>query len=71
MPKRRHFSAEQKAQIVLEILKEEKTIAQIASENGMRTNLPHRWKKQAVILPPLKEDYLSSWPILEPNSMPR
>jgi transposase len=57
MPKRRHFSAEQKAHIVLEILKEEKTIAQIASENGMHTNLLHRWKKQALEdLPKLFED---------------
>lgn len=31
MPKRRHFTANQKALIVLEVLKEEKTIAQIAA----------------------------------------
>jgi transposase len=57
MPKRRHFSADQKAQIVLEILKEEKTISQIASENGVHPNLLHRWKKQALEeLPRLFED---------------
>jgi transposase-like protein len=32
MPKRKHFSASQKAQIALEILNEEKTVNQIASE---------------------------------------
>jgi len=30
MPKRRHFTTSQKVAIVLEVLKEEKTIAQIA-----------------------------------------
>jgi transposase-like protein len=44
---RRRFSAKQKAQIVLEILKEERTIAQIASEYGVYPNQLHRWKKQA------------------------
>ena len=45
---RRHFTANQKAQIVLEILKEEKTISQIASEQGVHPNQLHRWKAQAV-----------------------
>lgn len=45
---RRRFSAKQKAQIVLEILKEEKTIAQIASEYSMHPNQLHRWKRQVV-----------------------
>ena len=44
---RRRFSAKQKAQIVLEILKEERTIAQIASEYSVHPNQLHRWKKQA------------------------
>jgi putative transposase len=35
---RRSFSAKQKAQIVLEILKEERTIAQIASEYSVHPN---------------------------------
>jgi transposase len=48
MPKRKHFSASQKAQIALEILKEEKTVSQIASENGVHPNLLYRWKKQAL-----------------------
>ena len=45
---RRRYSAKQKAQIVLEILKEEKTIAQIASEYSVHPNQLHRWKKQAL-----------------------
>jgi len=45
---RRRFSAKQKAQIVLEILKEEKTIAQIASEYSIHPNQLHRWKRQAL-----------------------
>jgi len=35
MPTRKHFTANQNAQITLEILKEEKTINQIASEYGV------------------------------------
>ena len=45
---RRRFSAKQKAQIVLEILREEKTIAQMASEYGVHPTQLHRWKKQAL-----------------------
>ena len=48
MPKKPHFSTNQKAQIVLEILREDKTIAQIASENGIHPNQLYRWKKQAL-----------------------
>jgi transposase len=57
MPKRKHFSATQKAQIALEILKEEKTIGQIASENAVHPNVLYRWKKQALEnLPKLFDD---------------
>jgi putative transposase len=48
MPKRKRFSPNKKAQIVLEILKEEKSISQIASENGIHPNVLYRWKKQAL-----------------------
>jgi putative transposase len=48
MPKKTHITVNQKAQIVLEILREDKTIAQIASENGIHPNQLHRWKKQAL-----------------------
>lgn len=46
--KRRRFSASQKAAIVLEALKEEKGVAQIAAENGVHPNQIHKWKKQAL-----------------------
>jgi transposase len=46
--KRRRFSASQKAVIVLEALKEEKGVAQIAAENGVHPNQIHKWKKQAL-----------------------
>ena len=45
---RRRSSANQKALLVLEILKEERTIAQIASEYSLHRNQLHRWKKQAI-----------------------
>ncbi len=46
MKKRRKYTAKQKAQIVLELLKEEKSVAQISSEYGIHTNQLYRWKKQ-------------------------
>lgn len=46
--KRRRFTPEQKASLVLEILKEEKSVSQLASEHGIHTNLLNRWKSEAV-----------------------
>lgn len=48
MAKRNHISVDKKAQIVLEILKEEKSISQISSEYGVHPNMLYRWKKQAL-----------------------
>ena len=48
MTKRKRYTARQKAQIVLEMLKEEKTVAQISSEYGIHANQLYRWKKQAL-----------------------
>jgi transposase-like protein len=45
---RKHYSAQLKAQIVQEILKEDKTIGQIASEHGIHPTMLHRWKAQAL-----------------------
>lgn len=57
MPTRKHFTASQKAQIALEILKEEKTVNQLASEYGVHPNMLYRWRKQALEnLPKLFED---------------
>jgi transposase len=57
MPKRKRFSNSQKAKIILEVLKEEKTVSQISSEYGIHQNVIYRWRKQALEnLPKLFED---------------
>ena len=48
MPKGKRISASLKAQIVLEALREDKSVAQIASENRIHPNQIHKWKKQAL-----------------------
>ena len=48
MPKRKRLTAGQKAQIVLEAIREEKSVAQIASENSLHPDQIHKWKKQAL-----------------------
>ena len=48
MPKRKRLSASQKAQIALEAIREEKSVAQIATENSIHPNQIHKWKKQAL-----------------------
>jgi putative transposase len=54
---RKQYTAKQKAQIVLEILKEERPIAQIASQYGIHPNQLYKWKAQALEgLPELFED---------------
>jgi len=45
---RKHYTANQKAQIVLEILKEEQTISQIASAHGIHPTQLRKWKAQAM-----------------------
>jgi len=45
---KKSYTPKQKAQIVLEILKEERSIAQIASEYGVHPNQLYKWKAQAV-----------------------
>lgn len=45
---RKHYSAAFKAQIVLEALRETKTIAQIASEHQLHPNLVTKWKQEAI-----------------------
>ncbi|MDQ1911638.1 transposase [Paenibacillus sp. GD4] len=45
---RRRFTPEQKAQIVLEILKEEKSVSQLSAEHGIHSNVLQRWKAEAV-----------------------
>ena len=48
MPTRKRLSANQKAQIVLEALREEKSVSQLAVENNLHPNQIHKWKKQAL-----------------------
>ena len=45
---RKQYSPEQKVQIVLELLKEEKSLSQLASEHGIHHSQILRWKKQAL-----------------------
>ena len=45
---RKHYTAQQKAQIVLEMLKEEQTIAQIASAHGIHPTQLGKWKAQGL-----------------------
>lgn len=45
---RNRHTPQQKAKIVLEILREEKTLAQIAAEYGIHPNQLRKWKSQAV-----------------------
>jgi transposase-like protein len=45
---RNHYTPEQKAQIVLELLREEQTIGQIASSHDIHVNMLRKWKAQAL-----------------------
>ena len=60
MPKkslRKRYSPQQKAQIVLELLKAEQTLSQIASTYGVHVTQLRNWKAQAVNgLPQLFDD---------------
>lgn len=57
MHMRKRYTTKKKAQIVLEILKEERSIAQIASEYGIHPNQLYKWKAQTLErLPNLFED---------------
>ena len=48
MKKRRNFKPEQKAQIVLEVLREEKSLSEIAAEYEIHPNLLSRWKTEII-----------------------
>jgi len=48
MPMKKQHSPEFKAQVVQEVLKEEKTMAQIASEYGVHPAQLSQWKKTAL-----------------------
>ena len=50
------YSCKYKADVVLELLKEQKTLAQLAGEKGVHTNVIARWRKTAVDKFPLLFD---------------
>ncbi len=45
---RKHHSAAFKAQVVQDLLREEKTIAQLATEHGIHPNQLSKWKATAL-----------------------
>lgn len=45
---RKNYPPKLKAQIVLEMIREEKTVAELASHYGVHPSQLHRWRKQAV-----------------------
>ena len=45
---RKQYTAQQKVQLALEMLKEEKTVGQIAAEYGVHPNQLYRWKTQVL-----------------------
>lgn len=54
---RKQYSAEFKAKVVKEMLKEEKTVGQLAAEYGVHSNMLYRWRDQALAgLPSLFND---------------
>ena len=48
MSMRKHYTAAFKAQVVQEILKEDRTIAQISAEFGVHPTMLHKWKKTVI-----------------------
>ena len=54
---RKQYSAEFKAKVVKEMLREEKTVGQIAAEYSVHSNMLYRWRDQALAgLPGLFSD---------------
>lgn len=45
---RKHYTAQEKVKMVLEMLKEEKTVGQIAAEYEVHPNQLYRWKAQVL-----------------------
>ena len=53
MVKRRRFTAEFKAQIVLEMLTEQKSAAQVSREYGIKDSVLSRWKQEFIKRSPI------------------
>lgn len=45
---KKRYTTQQKASIVLEILKEERSVSQLASEHGIHPNQLYKWKAQVI-----------------------
>src|SRR5579883_3490160 len=57
---RKHYTAEFKATVVKELLREEKTAGQLAAEYGVHPNMLYRWRDQALAgLPSLFDERAS------------
>jgi transposase len=48
MKTRKRYSAQFKAEVVLELLKEEKSLSELASEHGIHPNQLREWRKVAL-----------------------
>lgn len=44
---RKQYSPEFKARLVMELLREEKSVAELAAEHGVHPTQLHKWRKQA------------------------
>ena len=54
---RKHYTADFKAKVVKEMLKEEKTVGQLAAEYEVHSNMLYRWREQMLAgLPGLFSD---------------
>src|SRR5450432_4269456 len=47
--KKKHYTADFKAKVVMEILKEEKTVSQLSAEYGIHSSQLYKWKDQVLI----------------------
>lgn len=61
MSKRNQYSPEFKSKLVLELLREQRTVTQLATENGIHPSLLVRWRDEALSkLPTVFEEANSS-----------
>jgi len=66
---REQYTSAFKAQLVREMLREEKAITQLASEHGVHPNVLHKWKAQALEgLPGLFEERESAAALKEAHA---
>jgi transposase-like protein len=57
---RKQYSAQFKAKVVKEMLREEKAVGQLAAEYGVHSNMLYRWRDQALAgLPGLFSDQVA------------